>query len=107
MRVDPGGRLDYDASTAAACPDGMGSMEREYAMYKTFMIVGLIVVGVGWAAYFLWDLRMRRQEARQPKQRSERLQKTQGEVSDWAKKMAQFKSPAPKKRFEGEQTEKG
>ena len=69
-------------------------------MYKTFMIVGLIVVGLGWAAYFLWDYKMRKEEAKQPKQRSERLQKTHGEVSDWAKKMAEFKSPAPKKRTE-------
>ncbi len=69
-------------------------------MYKIFMIVGLIVVGVGWAAYFLWDYKMRKEEAKQPKQRSERLQKTHGEISDWAKKMAEFKSPAPKKRFE-------
>ena len=69
-------------------------------MYKLFMIVGLIVVGLGWAAYFLWDYKMRKEEAKQPKKRSERLLKTHGEVSDWAKKMAEFKSPAPKKRFE-------
>ena len=69
-------------------------------MYKIFMIVGLIVVGVGWAAYFLWDYKMRKEEAKQPKQRSERLLKTHGEISDWAKKMAEFQSPAPKKRFE-------
>ena len=69
-------------------------------MYKIFMIVGLIVVGLGWAAYFLWDYKMRKEEAKQPKQRSERLQKTHSEVSDWAKKMAEFKSPAPKKRTE-------
>ncbi len=69
-------------------------------MYKIFMIVGLTVVGLGWAAYFLWDYKMRKEEAKQPKERSERLQKTHSEVSDWAKKMAQFQSPAPKKRTE-------
>ena len=71
-------------------------------MYKIFMIVGLIVVGVGWAAYFLWDYKMRKEEAKQPKKRSERLQKTHGEVVDWAKKMAEFQSPASKKRTEGD-----
>ncbi len=71
-------------------------------MYKIFMIVGLTVVAVGWAAYFLWDYKMRKEEAKQPKKRSERLQKTHSEVSDWAKKMAKFQSPAPKKRTEGD-----
>ena len=71
--------------------------------YKLFMIIGVIVVVVGWAVYFLWDYKMRKEEAKQPKQRSERLQKTQSEISDWAKKMAQFKSPAPKRRTEGKQ----
>ena len=71
-------------------------------MYKLFMIVGLIVVGLGWAAYFLWDYKMRKEEAKQPKKRSERLLKTHGEVSDWAKKMAEFQSPAPKRRTEGD-----
>ena len=71
-------------------------------MYKIFMIVGLIVVGVGWAAYFLWDYKMRKEEAKRPKQRSERLVKTHNEISDWAKKMAEFQSPAPKKRTESD-----
>lgn len=75
--------------------------------YKIFMIIGVIVVVGGWAAYFLWDYKMRKEEAKRPKPQSERLQKTKSEVSDWAKKMAEFKSPAPKKRFEDEEAEKG
>jgi hypothetical protein len=76
--------------------------------YGIVMIIGLILVGGGWIAYFIWDYRMRQEEARQPKPRSEQLKKTQSEVSDWAKKMAEFKSPAPpKKRFEDEKTENG
>jgi heme/copper-type cytochrome/quinol oxidase subunit 2 len=70
--------------------------------YKIFMIIGVIVVVGGWAAYLLWDYKMRKEEAKQPKPQSERLQKTKSEVSDWAKKMAEFKSPAPEKRFEDE-----
>ena len=76
--------------------------------YKIFMIVGVIVVVGGWAAYFLWDYKMRKEEEKQPKRRSERLQKTHSEVSDWAKKMAEFKSPAQqhKERKEREARER-
>jgi len=76
-------------------------------LYKIFMIVGVIVVVVGWTAYFLWDRKMRKEEEKQPKQRGERLVKSQSEIADWAKKMAEFKSPAPKKPAGGDGTEKG
>jgi hypothetical protein len=67
--------------------------------YKIFMIVGVIVVAAGWIAYAIWDYRMRQEEKKQPPKRSERLEKTHGELSDWAKKMAEFKSPVPPKKF--------
>jgi FtsZ-interacting cell division protein ZipA len=65
--------------------------------YRTIMIVGLIVVAVGWIIYGIWDYKMRQVEKSQPKPRSERLKKTQSEVSDWAKQMAAFKKPTYKK----------
>jgi hypothetical protein len=68
-------------------------------MYKIFMIVGVTVVAIGWIAYAIWDYKMRQEEKKNPPKRSERLEKTQSEVSDWAKKMAAFKSPAPPKKF--------
>jgi hypothetical protein len=61
--------------------------------YGIFMIVGLVVVVGGWAAYFLWDRKMRKEEEKQPKQRGEQLVKSRSEVADWAKKMAEFKAP--------------
>jgi heme/copper-type cytochrome/quinol oxidase subunit 2 len=70
--------------------------------YAIFMIIGLIVVTGGWIAYFIWDYKQRQEEAQQPKPHSARLQKTKSEVSDWAKKMAEFKSPAPKRPADGE-----
>ncbi len=76
-------------------------------MYKIFMIIGVIVVVVGWAAYFLWDYKMRKEEAQQPKQHGERLVKTHSEVADWAKKMAEFKSPAPKRPSDNGTAENG
>jgi len=71
--------------------------------YAIFMIVGVILVGGGWIAYFLWDYKQRQEEAQQPKPQSAKLQKTKSEVSDWAKKMAEFKSPAPKRPADNEE----
>ena len=74
-------------------------------MYKIFMIVGLVVVGAGWIAYAIWDYKLRREEKKQPPKRSARLQKTQGEIADWAKQMAQFEKPKAKRQMRGDQNE--
>jgi FtsZ-interacting cell division protein ZipA len=71
--------------------------KEENAMYKTVMIIGVIVLAIGWIAYGIWDYKMRQEEKKRPKPRSERLRKTQSEVSDWAKQMAAFKKPTYKK----------
>jgi hypothetical protein len=67
------------------------------------MIIGVLVVGAGWIAYYLWDRKMNSEEESQPKPQTERRQKTKSEVSDWAKKMAEFKGP-PKRPGQGEKT---
>lgn len=67
------------------------------------MIVGVVVVAGGWIAYAIWDYKMRQEEKKRPKQRSARLQKTKGEVSDWAKQMAAFKKPQAKRQARGDQ----
>jgi hypothetical protein len=72
--------------------------------YAIFMIGGVIVVAGGWTAYFLWDRKMRKEEEQQPKPQSERVQKTKSELSDWAKKMAEYKGP-PKRPTESEKTQ--
>lgn len=73
--------------------------------YKIFMILGVILVAGGWIAYAIWDYRLRQEEKKQPKKRSARLRKTQGEVSDWAKQMAEFKKPMAKRQARGDQKE--
>jgi hypothetical protein len=65
------------------------------------MIVGVIVVAGGWIAYAIWDHKMQQEEQKQPPKRSERLEKTHGELSDWAKQMAQFKKPVQKPQARG------
>jgi hypothetical protein len=71
--------------------------------YKIFMIVGVIVVGGGWIAYGIYEYKMRQEEKKQPRQRSARLRKSQGAVSDWAKQMAEFKKPVAKRQARGNQ----
>jgi len=73
------------------------------SLYALFMIVGVLVVAGGWTAYFIWDYRQRQEEAKEPKPQAEQFRKTKSEVSDWARKMAEFKSPAPKRPAEGDQ----
>jgi hypothetical protein len=72
--------------------------------YAIFMIIGLIVVGGGWLAYFIWDYKVRQEEAKRPKPQSAQLKKAKSEISDWAKKMAEFKGP-PKPPTAGEETQ--
>jgi len=66
-------------------------------MYKIFMLIAIPVLVIAWIAYILWERKMRIEEKKQPKQVSERLKKTRSELTDWAKKMAQFKPPKHKK----------
>ena len=74
-------------------------------MYKVFMIVGVVVVAGGWIAYAIWDYKMRQEEKNQPKPQSAKQRKTQGEMADWAKKMAEFKKPVAKRQARGDQNE--
>jgi flagellar basal body-associated protein FliL len=89
--------------------DNLGSAGRKRTMswYGIFMIVGLVLVVGGWAAYFVWDYKMKKEEEKQPKQRGDRLVKSRNEVADWAKKMAAFKSPVPKRPPDSEDTNNG
>jgi hypothetical protein len=67
-------------------------------MYKIFMLIAIPALIIGWIAYWLWQRKIEEEEKNQPKQESQRLTKTKSEVSDWAKKMAQFESPAEQAR---------
>ena len=62
-------------------------------MYKIFMVIALPVLAIAWIAYVLWQRHLDQLEQNQPKKRSQRLEKSHGEVADWASKMASFKPP--------------
>lgn len=76
---------------------------RKDAMYKIFMLIALPLLAIGWIAYAVWMHKVREEEKKAGKPTSQRLQKTKSEVSDWAKKMAQFQPPTRKKTEDGKQ----
>lgn len=65
-------------------------------MFKIVMIIAVVLLAAGWIAYGIWELKMRAEEKKRPRQVSKRLQKTRGEVADWAQKMLSFKKPTRK-----------
>jgi len=73
-------------------------------MYKIFMLIAIPALAIGWLAYVLWERKMREEDKKQPKQESQRLTKTKSEVSDWAKKMAEYQPPK-RKKFDDEESE--
>ncbi len=84
----------------------VGCTKREDAMwFKIVMIVGVIVVAGGWIVYGIHEYKMRQEEKKLPKPRSEQFKKTQSEVSDWAKQMAAFKKPVAKRQARGDQND--
>lgn len=64
------------------------------SFYKIFMLIMIPVLGIGWFLYWRWDKKMQEEEKKQPKP----VSKTKKEISDWAKKMATFDSPAEQAR---------
>ena len=74
-------------------------------MFKIIMIIAVVGLAIAWAIYGYYEYKARQEEKKQPKQVSERLQKTRTEVADWAKKIAEFKPPVPKKPADQDKAE--
>lgn len=70
-------------------------------MFWPIMIALAVLVGGGWIAYGIYEHKVRQEEKKRPKVRSERLVKSQNEMADWAKKMAEFKKPPAKRQAQG------
>jgi hypothetical protein len=66
-------------------------------LFWVLLIAAAAVVAVGWIGYVIWEWRMRKLEKEQPKERSERYQQATDSVSDYAKKLAEFKKPTYKR----------
>jgi hypothetical protein len=65
-------------------------------MYKIFMLIALPLLAIGWIAYAIWMRKIQEEEKKQPRQVSQRLQKSRSEIADWAQKLKDFKKPTPK-----------
>ncbi len=68
--------------------------------YTIFMLVMVPLVAVGWLAYYLYMRRVIEEEKKDGRKESQRLSKSKNEVTDWAKKMAEFESPREKRKRE-------
>jgi len=62
-------------------------------MFTIVMISAVVILAIAWIAYGIYEMKMRAEEKKQPKQVSERLQQARNETADWARKMANFKKP--------------
>lgn len=66
-------------------------------LFWWLMIAGAAAVALGWIGYGIWEWRMRKLEREQPPVRSERYEQATDSVSDYAKKLAEFKKPTYKR----------
>jgi len=66
-------------------------------MFWTVMIIAIVALAIAWAGYAVWEMKMRAEEKKRPRQVSKRLTKTKSEIADWAQKMANFQPPKRKK----------
>jgi hypothetical protein len=68
--------------------------------YKIFMLIAIPALAAGWIVYWLRERKLDEEEKNQPRKESARLTQSKSQVSDWAQKMAEFKPPKPKRKFE-------
>jgi len=66
-------------------------------LFWWLIIAAAAAVALGWIGYGIWEWRMRKLEKEQPPVRSEGYKKATDSVSDYAKKLAEFKKPTYKR----------
>ena len=65
-------------------------------MFKLVMMIAGGILALGWIAYAIYEMKMRAETKKRPRQASKHLRQTRSEVADWARKMANFKKPTRK-----------
>lgn len=63
-------------------------------MFWKLIILAVVILALCWVAYGIWAYRERTLEKQRPKVRSQRYVKAKNSMADYAKKLAEFKSPA-------------
>lgn len=66
-------------------------------MYK-LIIIGAIIVAIGWIAYGIWRFKIYREEKNQPKPRSERLVQSRKSFEEYMERMKEFEEKRAEKR---------
>jgi uncharacterized membrane-anchored protein YhcB (DUF1043 family) len=57
----------------------------------TWIIIGLILVALGWVAYGIWWYKVQREEKKQPNKKTEHLDKVKKSFEEYARKMGEYK----------------
>jgi len=63
-------------------------------MFWKLIILAVVILALCWVAYGIWAYRERKLEKQRPKVRSKQYLQTKNSMADYAKKLAEFKSPA-------------
>jgi len=66
-------------------------------LFWKLMMAAVVLVALGWIAYGIYEYRERKLEKERPKERSERYKQATSSMTDYAKKLAEFKKPAYKR----------
>jgi len=66
-------------------------------MYK-LIIIGAIIVAIGWIAYGIWRFKIYREEKNQPKPKSERLVQSRKSFEEYMLKMKEFEEKKAEER---------
>jgi flagellar basal body-associated protein FliL len=57
----------------------------------TWIIVGAIIVALGWVAYGIWWYKERQEEKKQPEKKTEHLNKVKKSFEEYTRKMGEYK----------------
>jgi len=66
-------------------------------LFWKLMIAAVVLVAIGWIAYGIYEYRERKLEKERPKERSERYKQATNSMTEYAKKLAEFKKPTYKR----------
>jgi hypothetical protein len=73
-------------------------------MFWTLIGISAVILAIGWAAYGIWEYRLRQEEKSRPREVSEKLKKSRQAFEEYLKKMESFKKPERKPEQEKRET---
>lgn len=76
-------------------------------MAYTILLIGAILVGIGWIAYGVWQYKERQREKEEPERSTEHLQKVKKSFEEYTKKMEDYELKPYERKDKTEETEAG